>query len=99
MLTIHVIKEAMAESNLEAGRRVVQKLNIPFEDLPADRNDSLWNKIEERAGLTLGQLSALKNARCPAAGTAGAFFLFPDLLPHSFPLPLILSLCSLCFMN
>ena len=35
-----------------------------FLDLPATRDDNLWNRIETNYGLTILELSALKNARC-----------------------------------
>ena len=54
----------MAESNLDASKRLISKINFPFDDLPSDRNDPLWNTIQTQAGLSLPQLSALKNARC-----------------------------------
>ena len=36
-----------------------------FENLPTDRNASLWTRIETTYGLSLEELSALQNARCP----------------------------------
>jgi hypothetical protein len=35
-----------------------------FDSLPLDRNDSIWDRIETKYGLTLPELSALKNAKC-----------------------------------
>ena len=37
---------------------------VEFNDLPADRNDNLWNVIQNTYQLSLEELSALKNARC-----------------------------------
>ncbi len=37
---------------------------ISFDDLPMDRNDDLWKEIESDCHLTLGEVSALKNAVC-----------------------------------
>ncbi len=42
---------------------------IEYDSLPAAVVDPLWDKIEKKAGLSLGQLGALKNARCnPSSG-------------------------------
>jgi hypothetical protein len=35
-----------------------------FENLPADRNASIWDRIERTYELSLEELSALQNARC-----------------------------------
>ena len=37
-----------------------------FNDLPDERNDNIWHEIWRAYGLTLPELSALKNARCPS---------------------------------
>jgi hypothetical protein len=37
--------------------------SFEFENLPTDRNDCLWIRIEVTYGLSLQKLSALKNAR------------------------------------
>jgi hypothetical protein len=39
-----------------------------FDSLPLDRNDSIWDRIEAKYGLSLPELSALKNSRCQQQG-------------------------------
>eukprot|EP01036_Dinobryon_divergens_P027383 gene27383-36151_t len=54
----------------EASARIkISNPNAPlqpfqFENLPTDRNASLWTRIETTYGLSLEELSALQNARC-----------------------------------
>uniref|UniRef100_A0A0G4FIH4 Uncharacterized protein n=1 Tax=Chromera velia CCMP2878 TaxID=1169474 RepID=A0A0G4FIH4_9ALVE len=43
-----------------------------FENLPADRGDPLWVQIAAIYGLSLPQVSALKNARCPVLSSSPA---------------------------
>jgi hypothetical protein len=51
-------------SALDSGKTKLGTI-IAFENLPKDRNDSLWTEIRTDCGLTLDELSALKNAVCP----------------------------------
>uniref|UniRef100_A0A0K6S6F5 Protein kinase domain-containing protein n=1 Tax=Chromera velia CCMP2878 TaxID=1169474 RepID=A0A0K6S6F5_9ALVE len=55
-------------TSLEQAKRKLGDGNppFPFDDLPTDRNDNLWSQIQEKYKLTLPELSALKNERCPA---------------------------------
>jgi hypothetical protein len=48
------------------------KLNgvTTFENLPVNVNDPLWTEIRTECHLTLEELIALKNARCPVAQPA-----------------------------
>ena len=50
-------------SALDSGKAKLGDI-ISFDDLPKDRNDNLWNRIENKCHLTIGELSALKNAVC-----------------------------------
>ena len=42
--------------------------HIQYGNLPKDRNDGLWVEIRVECGLTLDELSALKNAVCSQSG-------------------------------
>uniref|UniRef100_A0A0G4G1E0 Uncharacterized protein n=1 Tax=Chromera velia CCMP2878 TaxID=1169474 RepID=A0A0G4G1E0_9ALVE len=42
---------------------------FPFDDLPTDRNDNIWNQIRADYNLTLPELSALTNERCSGQRT------------------------------
>lgn len=48
-------------SSLENVKGKLEMMLFPFEDLPNDRNDPVWDKIEKKCDLTLPELSALKN--------------------------------------
>ncbi len=50
-------------SSLDSGKAKLATI-IAFDDLPRDRNDALWKEIESDCHLTLGEVSALKNAAC-----------------------------------
>ena len=39
---------------------------MDFFDLPAERYDNLWETIQTAYGLSIPELSAIKNARCSA---------------------------------
>ncbi len=41
---------------------------VEFDCLPSSVMDPLWDRVEALAKLTLGELGALKNARCKPAG-------------------------------
>lgn len=53
-----------------AGNPASGVLPFPFDDLPIRDDSTLWDRIETTYGLSLAELSALKNARCwqPPAG-------------------------------
>ena len=50
---------------LESAMRKLADGDFEFGDLPSDRNANLWERIEKTYGLTLQEVSALQNARCP----------------------------------
>jgi hypothetical protein len=58
----------MADDLASAKQKLRGNDNAPpfnFDSLPLDReNDSIWSEIRSEYGLTLPELSALKNARC-----------------------------------
>jgi hypothetical protein len=58
-------KTNMAEDLAFAKQKLANNVS-PFnvDSLPLDRNDSIWADIRKEYGLTLPELSALKNARC-----------------------------------
>ena len=60
--------------SLESAKGKLEQNGFPFEDLPHDRSDPLWTRIEEKYGLSLPEVSALKNAS--AGTTANLFMLF-----------------------
>lgn len=51
---------------LDEAKRKLSQGDPPFHynDLPDERNASIWNEIMRAYGLTLPELSALQNARC-----------------------------------
>lgn len=51
--------------SLETAKEALHKNNFPFDDLPNDRIDPLWDKIQTEFSLSLAQVSALKNAKIP----------------------------------
>jgi hypothetical protein len=58
-----------------------EKISIPSDpislhDLPVDRNDTTWCTIANDYGLSLSELAALKNSRCPHI-FSGTLVLFP----------------------
>ena len=55
-----------------------------FENLPSDRNDEIWSRIEIIYGLSLEELSALKNSRCTQGNLI--FHLLPQCVIHVFEL-------------
>jgi hypothetical protein len=54
--------EAVARNKISNPIAPLQSFS--FENLPIDRNDTLWAEIRTSYGLSLEELSALKNARC-----------------------------------
>jgi hypothetical protein len=60
-LNTHIICRMSA---LNSGKTKLGTI-IAFDNLPKDRNDSLWTEIRTDCDLTLNELSALKNAACP----------------------------------
>lgn len=54
-------------SPLDTGKDKLQG-TIKFENLPSERNDNLWDRIEKECHLDLDELSALKNAACSPQG-------------------------------
>ena len=60
-------------SNLESAMEKIKDV-CPFDDLPAERNDDIWKELYGVCNLTLGELSALKNARCPSQGECRLLF-------------------------
>jgi hypothetical protein len=68
-------------SALDSGKTKLGTI-ISFENLPKDRNDSLWTEIRTDCGLTLDELSALKNAVCPQGNIPFSI----DIPPLPFPL-------------
>lgn len=50
-------------TNLASAKDKIRS-GIEFDDLPGDRIDPLWDRIEKTFVLTPPELSALKNARC-----------------------------------
>ena len=75
----------MAEINvlptLERAKGKLELNGFPFAELPNDRNDSLWTRIEEKYGLSLPEVSFLKNA---SSGTTSKSVMFHYLL---IPIP------------
>ena len=56
-------------SALEEAKRKIQENRFNFTDLPAERTDSIWERLlSEPYNLSLPELSALKNARCTQPG-------------------------------
>jgi hypothetical protein len=56
-------------SALEEAKRKIQQNHFSFTDLPAERTDSIWDRLQsEPYNLSLPELSALKNARCQQPG-------------------------------
>ena len=57
-------------TSLREAKRKIQENNFPFDDLPDDRNDvSIWNRLLDMPyNLSVPELSALKNDRCPLPG-------------------------------
>ena len=64
-------------SSLESAKEKLEQNGFPFAGLPNDRNDSLWTRIEETYGLSLAEVSFLKNA---SAGTTSKSVMFHCLL-------------------
>ena len=60
---------SLDSADLTSAKRKIAPL-IDFSSLPASVIDPLWDRVEAAAGLTLGELGALKNARCATAGKA-----------------------------
>ena len=54
---------------------------FPLNDLPRRRDDSLWGEIRNEYGLTLAELSSLKNS-----ALADELSIFSDGLPEMGPL-------------
>ena len=61
-------------SSLESANTKLKRNNFPFGDLPHDRSDPLWTEIRREYGLSLPEVSALKNAS--AGTTSNLFMLF-----------------------
>ena len=59
--------------SLESAKGKLEQNGFPFAGLPNDRNDSLWTRIEEKYGLSLAEVSFLKNA---SAGTTSKSVMF-----------------------
>lgn len=57
---------------VSAKLKLVETNTISYENLPTDRGDSLWNRIETKADLTLDEISALKNAVCQGGAASNA---------------------------
>ena len=57
-------------TSLGEAKRKIQENNFAFDDLPDDRNDvSIWNRLLDAPyNLSIPELSALKNDRCPLPG-------------------------------
>jgi hypothetical protein len=62
-----VSSEEFLQSILERTNRV-----IPFDDLPQERVDPIWDDLKTACGLTIRELSVLKNRRCTPAATTAA---------------------------
>ena len=62
--------KTIMSSSLGEAKRKIQENNFAFHDLPADRNDaSIWNRLLDAPyNLSVPELSALKNDRCPLPG-------------------------------
>ena len=63
MSSIHYIMTKLSNAGVD----------ILFENLPSDRNDTIW-KDDIKPKLSLNEFSALKNARCPSATTSSTQF-------------------------
>lgn len=58
-----LLLSTMNMSSLDTGKIKLQG-HILYDNLPKDRVDPLWNVIKDDCGLTLDELSALKNSVC-----------------------------------
>jgi hypothetical protein len=58
------------DSPLESAQRKLVGV-IRFENLPTDRIEPAWDRIERECNLTLEELVVLKNARCAPTPTQG----------------------------
>ena len=47
---------------LESAKEKLEQNGFPFAALPNDRSSLLWPRIEEKCGLSLGEVSFLQNA-------------------------------------
>ena len=63
--------------SLESAKGKLEQNGFPFAELPNDRNDSLWVDIRRECGLSLAEVSVLKNA---SAGTTSKSVMFHCLL-------------------
>ena len=63
--------------SLESAKGKLEQNGFPFAGLPNDRNDSLWVDIRRECGLSLAEVSFLKNA---SAGTTSKSVMFHCLL-------------------
>ena len=59
--------------SLESAKEKLEQNGFPFAGLPDDRNDSLWVDIRRECGLSLAEVSFLKNA---SAGTTSKSVMF-----------------------
>ena len=63
---MHINKTISSSAYLASAKEKIETHNvIKFENLPTTVVDPSWDKIETRACLSLDELGALKNARCP----------------------------------
>ena len=67
--------------SLESAKEKLEQNGFPFAGLPNDRNDSLWGDIRTECGLSLAEVSFLKNA---SAGATSKSVMFHCLL---IPIP------------
>jgi hypothetical protein len=75
------LPQTMAEiavlPSLESAEGKLKQNGFPFTGLPNDRNDSLWVDIRRECGLSLAEVSFLKNA---STGTTSKSVMFRYLL-------------------
>ncbi len=61
---------SLDSAELTSAKQKIAPHFAEFSSLPASAISPLWDRVRAEAGLTLGELGALKNARCAPAGKA-----------------------------
>ena len=74
---------SLDSADLTSAKRKIAPLFADFSSLPASVIDPLWTDVRAEAGLTLGEMGALKNARCAPAGKDHNLYLYSAINAHN----------------